>query len=218
MRAGALHVLTDETIQSRWTHEEIARLAAEGGADTIQLREKRERSTESLVALARAVARRIRPLGARLVVDDRVDVALLSGADGVHLGAGDADPATARARLGADAIVGVTVHDLDEAARAEGGPADYAGVGAVFGTSSKGARVGALGLDGLRAVAARLTLPVIAIGGIGPAEVASAIAAGAKGIAVLSSVACAPDPRAATRALRDALDRALAAPARREAE
>jgi len=212
--AGTLHVLTDETLQSRWTHEQIARMAAEGGADTIQLREKRVRSTDSLVAVARAITRSIRPLGVRLVIDDRVDVALLAGADGVHLGAGDCDTATARARLGPQAIIGVTVHDLERAGRAEREPADYAGVGAVFGTSSKGVRTGVLGLDGLREIAARLAQPVIAIGGIDPARVASVLAAGASGIAVLSSVVCAPDPRAATRALRDALDRAGAAPAR----
>jgi thiamine-phosphate pyrophosphorylase len=207
-----LHVLTDETLQSRWTHAEIARMAAECGADTIQLREKRERPVEEIVALARSIARDVAPFGARLVVDDRVEVALAAGA-GVHLGDGDCDPRRARERLGPAAIVGVTVHDEARAGRARREPVDYAGVGAVFGSSSKGgARIEPIGLAGLRSLVLSLApLPVVAIGGIEPRHVASVLAAGAAGIAVLSAVTCAADPRAATRALRAALDAAALA-------
>jgi thiamine-phosphate pyrophosphorylase len=126
------------------------------------------------------------------------------------VGEGDCDPEAARERLGPAAIVGVTVHDAARADRARSEPVSYAGVGAVFGTTSKGDRpVTALGLDGLAALAARMApLPTIAIGGIDPSRVRSILSAGAAGVAVLSWVVLAPDPREATRALRDALDRA----------
>ena len=134
-RIGRLHVLTDETLQRRFSHVELARLAARGGADTVQLREKLSRPTAELVRIARRVREVIEPFGARLVVDDRVDVARAAGA-GVHLGKTDMTARRARELLGRDAAIGGTANSLAEALQVASGPVDYLGVGPVFGTSS----------------------------------------------------------------------------------
>ena len=211
-RIGRLHVITDEVLQDRFSHAELARLAAEGGADVIQYREKRPLATRELVEAAAAVQDAISGSGAGLIVNDRVDVASVAGAD-VHLGRDDPDPAAARRLLGSGAVIGGTANSLEEARRAADGPVDYIGVGPVYGTTSKGDRAAPkLGLEHLAAIAAAVDKPVIAIGGIQAPNVAEVMAAGAHGIAVLSAVACRADPRAAAAEFRAALDAVLAEP------
>lgn len=206
---GRLHVLTDESLQDRFSHLELARLALEGGADVIQLREKRARGTAALVRLARQIREETERHGATLVVNDRVDVALASGTRAVHLGRDDLDPRLARERLGDDAIVGVTANGLEEARRVARLPVDYLGVGPVFGTSSKREPAPALGLDGLRAIVEAVDRPVVAIGNVTAERAGELIRAGAWGVAVLSAVVCRPDPLRETRRLREAVDEAL---------
>ena len=207
---GRLHVITDETVQDRFTHVELGALAAEGGADVVQLREKRVKGLNAQVRVACALRERLQGRGARLVVNDRVDVALASGAGGVHLGPRDEDPAQARRILGAQALIGVTANDRAMAVRWAEAPADYLGVGPVFGTSSKRNPAPALGLAELRAIVALARQPVIAIGNITPERVAEVLATGAWGVAVLSDVACAADPAQRTATFADAIRRALA--------
>jgi len=203
---GRLHVITDEVLQSRFTHAELARRAAEGGADAIQYREKRPLTTRELVEAATAAGRAIGGSGASLIVNDRVDVAAVAAAD-VHLGRDDLEPCAARSLLGAEAVIGGTANSLEEALRVAAEPVDYIGVGPVYGTTSKGDRAAPrMGLERLAEIAAAVPKPVIAIGGIQAENVAEVMAAGAHGIAVLSAVVCRDDPAAAARAFRDALD------------
>jgi len=207
---GRLHVITDETLQSDFSHVTLARLAAEGGADRIQYREKRPRSTRELVETARAMNEQAILGGAGLVINDRVDVAVAVGAGAVHLGRHDLDPGVARRILGAEVLIGRTANSLEEAIRVASGPVDYLGVGPVFGTHSKAAPPAELGLEGLRSIVEAVELPVIAIGNITEERVPLVMTAGVHGIAVLSAIVCAPDPLSETRRFRKSVDHAVA--------
>ena len=207
---GRLHVITDESLQDRFSHVELARLAARGGADTVQLREKRPRTTQELIRTARAMADALAGLSARVVVDDRVDVALAAGVPAVHLGPDDLDVALARRLLGPDALIGGTANSLEAALRVAATPVDYLGVGPVFGTRSKASPAPTLGLEGLRRIVEAVDKPVIAIGAISGERVRDVLEAGAYGVAVISAVVCRPDPMAAAAEFRRAIDEYLA--------
>jgi thiamine-phosphate pyrophosphorylase len=191
----------------------MAAAAAAGGATLLQLRIK-QGTTRDLVAAAREVAAALAGPGVPLVVNDRIDVALAIGADGVHVGMDDIEPETARDLLGPTAILGITVHHPQEAAAVRAGVPTYAGLGPIFPTSSKSVADAPLGLSGLGhligATRARHPgLPCCAIAGIDHRNAASVIGAGADGIAVISDIFMAEDVRAATRRLRDIVDLAL---------
>jgi thiamine-phosphate pyrophosphorylase len=203
---GRLHVITDLVLQDRFSHADLARLAASGGADAVQFREKRAWPTRALVEVAAAMRRVLEGTGTCLVVDDRVDVAIAAGARAVHLGRDDLDVATARRLLGAEALIGGTANSLGEAIRVAATDVDYLGVGPVFGTVSKANPAPPLGVDGLRAIAAAVAKPVIAIGSVTAGRVRSVLDAGAHGVAVISAVVCQADPAAAVRELRGAID------------
>jgi thiamine-phosphate pyrophosphorylase len=188
---------------------EMAEAAARGGATLLQYRDK-SGSTRSLIEAAGEIGRALAPCNVPLLINDRVDVALAAGCAGVHVGAEDMAVADARRLLGPDAIVGCTVHSADEADRVSGGILDYASVGGVFATASKHNPHAPIGLEGMRALIARLPdLPVCAIAGIDHDNAADVIAAGADGIAVISDVFMADDVTAATRRLRRIVDAAL---------
>lgn len=201
---GRFHVVTDAFLQRRWSHAEVARHAAEGGADVVQFREKHIHSTAQLARLARAVQRAL-PETVQLIVNDRVDVAAEIDAHGVHLGRDDLAIETAR-RLLPRAIIGGTANNLHEASRCAQQPLDYIGAGPVFGTRSKSNPAPPLGLEGLAAIVRAVRCPVIAIGDITPERVAAVLETGAHGIAVLSGVVCCDDPVAAAARYREALD------------
>ena len=206
---GRLHVITDEQLQSRYSHAQLAALAAAGGADVVQFREKRPRATRELIETARAIQAAIGEAPTALLIDDRVDVAAATDA-AVHLGRDDLPPDIARRLLGPHAIIGGTANSLDEAQRVAAQPVDYLGVGPVFGTASKGDRAAPmLGLDALREIVQAVDKPVIAIGSITADNAASVLETGAHGVAVLSAVVCAAAPQAATQEIRAAIDRAL---------
>ncbi|HXV76534.1 MAG TPA: thiamine phosphate synthase [Candidatus Polarisedimenticolaceae bacterium] len=209
---GRLHVITDETVQTRWSHVELARAAALGGADRVQYREKRPRTTRELVETARRIRRALDGTAARLVLNDRIDVAVAAGAGAVHLGRDDLDPAIARRLVGDSMRIGATANDLEQALRAARLPVDYLGVGPVFGTRSKTAPAPALGLVRLAEIVRAVPLPVIAIGNITVDHVAAVLATGVHGIAVLSAIACAHDPREATSGFARAIDHARSGP------
>ena len=133
---GHLHVITDESIQNRFTHVEIAEAAIAGGTDTIQFRDK-SLSTRKLIETAEALRAVCASSGVPLIINDRADIALAVDADGVHLGRGDLPVATARNLLGPDKIVGGTAGTLEEAIEAERAGADYVGFGHIYPTSSK---------------------------------------------------------------------------------
>lgn len=149
-----------------------------------------------------------RPLGIPVIINDRVDVAIAVGADGVHVGQSDIPARLVRQMIGPDKILGVSTKSPAEAAKAAADGADYIGVGAVFPTSTKDSSV--VGLDGLREACA-VGVPAVAIGGVGVHNATDVIATGVDGLAVVSAVFAAPDVEAATRELRQAVDLALAA-------
>jgi thiamine-phosphate pyrophosphorylase len=199
-------VITDVTLQDRHSHVELARLAAAGGADAVQFREKRSWTTRTLSETATLMRRALDGTVVCLVVDDRVDVALAAGVRAVHLGRDDLDVATARRALGRDALIGGTANSLAEAVRVGATDVDYLGVGPVFGTRSKANPAPPLGVDGFRAIVEAVSKPIIAIGSITPDRIPAVLDAGAHGIAVISAVVCQDDPAAATRAFREAID------------
>jgi len=197
-RIGRLHVLTDFTFQQRLTHAEMADAAIRGGADVIQFRQKAG-SIRDILANASEVAEVCRAGGATLLVDDRVDVALAVGADGVHLGQTDMPLAEARKVLGDDAIIGITAPSIAEARDAEAGGADYIGFGPVYPTRSKANPSSVKGLEGVLEMANSVDLPIIGIAGITARRCADVLRAGAHGVAVMTAISCADDPEEATR-------------------
>jgi thiamine-phosphate pyrophosphorylase len=194
---AGLHVLADDDPRWRWSPVEQARAACDGGAAVVQLRAKRATDRQAL-AWGEAIREATRRAGARFVVNDRFDLALALEADGVHLGQQDLPPARVRAAAGAKLALGRSTHDEAELARACAEPIDYVAFGPVFGTTSKETPHAARGLDALAAAVARVApRPLVAIGGIDAAQVGAVLAAGARGVAVLSAVAGANDPAAA---------------------
>ncbi len=208
---GRLHVITDEVLQDQFTHAELAAAAAAGGADVIQYREKRPISTREMIRVTGLMSLACEDLGASLLIDDRVDVAVAVGATAVHLGREDLPTEVARQILGPDAIIGGTANAVEEAVKVARQPVDYLGVGPVFGTTSKGNRAAPmLGLDRFAEICAAVDKPVIGIGNITIDRVADVLAAGAYGVAVLSAVVCQDDPQESCRAFANEIARALA--------
>lgn len=192
----------------------LARLLAEGGATLVQLRDKTS-DTRRMIEKARAIKAALAPLNIPFVINDRVDVALAARADGVHVGPDDMAPADARALLGPEAIIGVSIKNTAAAEAAPVGVFDYAGVGGVYATLSKQQDNPPIGPEGLARIAAVLrrrapNVPVVGIAGIDAGNAAAVIAAGADGVAVISALSFAPDPAAAARALRVVVDGMLA--------
>jgi thiamine-phosphate pyrophosphorylase len=197
-----LYVITDETIAGGRSHAEIAQLAVLGGAGIIQLRDK-GRSCAELAAVGREIAAITRKAGAVFIVNDRLDVAMTCGADGVHLGQGDLRVDTARQLAPPGFIIGVSVSTAEEAEEAEREGADYVALSPTFSTASKDNAGPGYGLDRLREIRHAVSIPVIAIGGINRQNAGDVIAAGADGIAVISAVVGNPDITAAARELKD---------------
>jgi thiamine-phosphate pyrophosphorylase len=197
---------------------ELARLCAEGGATLIQLRDKIS-ETRAMVDEARAIKKALTPFSVPFVVNDRVDVALAAGTDGVHLGQDDMAVADARRLLGPGAIIGLSVKNVNEAQAAPIELIDYVGSGGVYVTLSKQQKNLPIGPDGLARIIAVLSrrahernkeLPVCGIAGIDAGNAGAVIAAGAGGVAVISALSLDPDPAAAARALRQVVDAMLA--------
>lgn len=208
---GRLHVLLGDTPGDPWQRSlaEVAEAAFEGGADTLQLRDKEQASTgQKLLRVAKlcAIAQRCNK---QVLINDAVDVALASEANGVHLGKEDMPLRHARRLLGATGWLGATCRNREELDQALADGADYVGVGPVFATGSKALDAKPLGIEGFARLAKHTPLPVIAIGGITPSAAGELIRAGAYGVAVLSAVAHAQDVAAAARMFADAIAKEL---------
>jgi len=201
-----LYVITDEIIGKGRTHAEIARLAIAGGADAIQFRDKSCAGSEQVRILCE-ITRRSSTL---FIVNDRLDVALACGADGVHLGQGDLRIDVARQIAPSGFIIGVSVSTIEEAVQAEREGADYVALSPTFSTGSKPDAGPGQGLGMLREIRENVSVPVIAIGGIHRENIPAVIAAGADGIAVISAVVGAPDITAAARDLKNLILRSKA--------
>jgi len=187
-----LYPITDRGI-SGLSHADQVEALCRGGASIVQLREKHLSPRDFLVAAENAL-RIARASGARLIINDRIDIALALGADGVHLGQTDLPPAAARRLLGDRAIVGYSTHSLAQAKAAAQLPVDYIAIGPVFPTTSKINPDPVVGLDLLkRARAITGSIPLVAIGGINGANASSAIDAGADAVAVISTLLSDPE-------------------------
>ena len=204
-----LQVITDEEIQDRRSHVEIAREALRGGADAIQFREKRPWTTRELMDVAGLMLDEARHHDALLIVDDRVDVARAVGAPAVHLGRNDLDVPTAREILGSDAIIGGTANSFEEAEHVWQSDIDYIGVGPIYGTRTKRNPAPDMGLETLARICDACPVPVVAIGSITAERIPEVLAAGAHGVAVVSAIVAAEDIEAAARHCVDAIESAL---------
>lgn len=211
-----LYLVTDRGLAGDRPLEEVVLAAVEGGAGVVQLREK-ELATRAFVESARRLKALLEPRGIPLIVNDRVDVALAAGADGVHLGQEDMAYPDARALLGPDAIIGLSVETPEDVREAEGFDVDYLGVSPIFPTPTKTDTEGAWGLDGLAEVRRMSRHRLVAIGGLNATNAADAIRAGADAVAVVSAICAAADPHRAAEELAAVVDAALAdrEPARR---
>lgn len=182
-----LYAITDARLTKLSHAEQVLRLSL-GGARLIQLREKHAEARE-FFAEAEAALRVARSRGVRLIINDRVDVALALGADGVHLGQDDLPPEAARSILGERAIIGFSTHNIEQAEAAARLPIDYLAIGPVFATSSKENPDPLVGLDGLKRVRRAVpNLPLVAIGGITPENAQETMDAGADSLAVISAL------------------------------
>lgn len=180
---------------------EVVLAAVAGGATAVQLRWK-EHTTRAFVEEARALVAELRPRGVPVIVNDRVDVALAAGADGVHVGQDDMHPEDVRRLVGEDLLVGLSVTSAADARALDPALVDYAGVGPVFATGSKPDAAPPLGLDGTREAVALLgAVPAVAIGGITLENARAVMDTGVGGLAVISAICAADDPRAAATAL-----------------
>jgi len=204
-----LYVITDEGLSNGRSHAELAKLACEGGADVIQLRDKKMGKDEQLRA-ARDIRRVTSLHGVLFFVNDHVDIAVASEADGVHLGQSDMKLMDA-VKVAGDMLIGISVSSLDEALAAEAGGADYIGVGPVFDTSSKDDAGAGVGLGVLAEIRRSVRIPIVAIGGINEKNAASVISAGADGIAVISAVVSQNDVRKAAKELKNIVNGAVKA-------
>ena len=198
LASARLYVLVTQAIARR-PAEEAAQLALRGGADIIQLREK-ELSDREYLDLARRIGRLVRDAKKLFIVNDRVAIARLAGADGVHLGQDDLPAKAARKILGPDAIIGVSTHNIAQARQAVDDGADYIGVGPIYPTRTRGYETG-VGTAYIReVVAANISLPFFAIGSVNLENLGEVLSAGATRVAVSSAIIGASDISAAAAA------------------
>ena len=202
-----LYAVTDRTWLGGRTLAECVQQAVDGGATFVQLREK-EASHEEIAALARELLPICRKAGVPFVIDDEVEIAIEVGADGVHVGQDDMACERARALLGPDAIVGVSAQTVEQALDAQAAGADYLGVGALIPTPTKPDAVDVT-FDELCAICAAVDIPVVGIGGLNKNTVEHLRGSGADGAAVVSAIFAADDCEAATRELRDVMERVI---------
>jgi thiamine-phosphate pyrophosphorylase len=204
-----LYVICDADVCARagWTLPDFAFACLDGGATLLQLRAKRLASGP-FFDQATAVVRRADAARATVIVNDRADLARLSGAAGVHVGQDDLSAAQARALVGPDAIVGLSTHTADQLDAALREPVSYVAMGPVFGTVTKDTGYETIGLEAVRVAAARAAahgMPLVAIGGITLARARAVIDAGAQSVAVISDLLVMGDPRSRVREFLDKL-------------
>jgi thiamine-phosphate pyrophosphorylase len=199
----SLYLVTDRPLLGGRSLEAVVEAAVRGGVTVVQLREK-ECSTREYLDLGWHLKKLLEPFGVPLIIDDRVDVALAVGA-GVHVGQSDMPFHEARRLLGPDAIVGLTVDTFDDALEAATWDVDYLGISPVFPTPTKTDTGPAWGLDGVVRLRRASQHVLIGIGGINAGNAADVIRAGADGVAVVSALCTASDPREAARELAAAV-------------
>ncbi len=207
LAAARLYVLVTSALASG-SPEEVTERAVNGGAQVIQLREKSMEGRE-LSALSERLRKITTAVGALLIVNDRIEVAALCGADGVHLGQGDIPPTQARRFLGPDALIGLSTHAIEEARNAAEEGADYIGVGPIFPTRTKEHRH-AVGLGYISDAMRATDLPAFAIGSVNRETIDAVLEAGATRVAICTGVIAAEDVEAAAKFFRERVDRNMA--------
>ncbi|CAM3523024.1 thiamine phosphate synthase [Halomonas lysinitropha] len=195
----SLYLITDRGRCAGLGLVETVMAAVRGGVTMVQLRDKQARDAE-LIDQARQLKTALAGSGVPLIINDRLEVALACGADGLHIGQDDGDVARARGALGSEAILGLSVQTHEQMVRVDAEHLDYLGLGPVFATPSKHDHAEPLGFEGLASLVAASPLPTVAIGGLKAEHVAATHQAGAQGLAVVSAICGAPDPEAAARA------------------
>lgn len=206
-RDWRVYVITEARPERGRSHRNVAESALRGGATALQLRMKDD-PARLLVEVGQSLLPLCRAAGVPLVINDRVDVALVIGADGAHVGQDDLPAGPVRALLGPDRVLGVSASTVEEAVAAWRAGADYVGVGPVYRTTTKADAGEPVGLDRIREISRAVPIPVVGIGGITPETAAEVIRAGAAGVAVITAVSLADDMVEATRRLREAVDAA----------
>ena len=199
-----LYFVTDRELMSCDTVEQSVELAIDGGASVVQLREKNLSSREFYETALR-VLEITKPRGVPLIINDRLDICLAAGADGVHLGQSDIPCKIAREILGADKIIGVSSHNPAEAAQAQADGADYLGVGAAFCTSTK-SNTTPVTPETIREIREAVSLPFVVIGGVNEKNISQLYGLGINGAAVVSAICAKPDITAAAREMRKAAE------------
>jgi thiamine-phosphate pyrophosphorylase len=202
----SLYLVTDRRLAKGRSTLDIVRAAVQGGVTCVQLREK-NRPTREFIAEALTIRAFLKARGFASIINDRVDIALAVGADGVHLGQTDMPLDMARALVGNSMLIGISVESLEEAVQAEAGGADYLGISPIYPTPTKTDTAPPLGLQGLRAIRHAVSLPLVGIGGLNLQNAAPVIQHGADGIAVVSAIVAAADPQQAARQLRQEIIR-----------
>jgi thiamine-phosphate pyrophosphorylase len=192
-----LYVILDRSVAGGRDLPDLLGAVLAGGCRLVQLREK-TMPLDDLLAVARRLARQCRDADARFIVNDRADLALACGADGLHVGQDDLPAREARALLRPRMILVVSTHDPEQARRAAADGADYVAVGSIFPTTTK-AGFQLVGTDLIRRVRPEVSVPLIGIGGITADNASAVLGAGADGVAVISAVCAAADPEASTR-------------------
>jgi thiamine-phosphate pyrophosphorylase len=200
-----IYPVTCEKLSAGRTNLEVLRAVIDGGARIVQLREK-ECSTRTLYRTAEAFRAETAKAGVLLIINDRIDVALAVGADGVHLGQDDL-PIPAARRLAPQLIIGASTHSREEAVRAEREGADYVNIGPLFPTGTKAGIVHPLGPEAIRTIRPALTVPFTVMGGITASNLDLVLQQGARRIAMVTAITMAPDIAATVRFLRERMAR-----------
>ncbi len=205
----SLYLVTDRDLSLGRETVNIVRAAITGGVTCVQLREK-HCATREFIEEARIIRQLLDTLATKipLIINDRIDVALAIGADGVHLGQTDMHLADARRLVGSSLLIGISAESVEDALRAEAEGADYIGISPVFTTSTKNDIAPPLGLEGIRQIRAAVSLPLVGIGGINQENVIEVIRAGVDGVAVVSAIVSAACPRKAASALKQQIQSA----------
>ena len=197
--AYRLCLVTDRALAHGRPLVEVVMRAVMGGVTMVQLREKTA-TTRVFVEEARALKAVLAGRGVPLIVNDRADIALAIGADGVHVGQTDLPVEAVRAIIGPDRLIGLSITDAEQIARADAGAADYLGIGPLHPQKTKGDAAAPLGLGGFAKLRRLTSKPVLAIGGVKPEDVPLLVEEGATGVAVVSAIMAAEDPESAARA------------------
>ena len=197
----SLYLVTDRSLSLGRATAEIVRAAVKGGVTCVQLREK-HCSTREFINEARRIKEELTIAGIPLIINDRLDVALAVGAEGIHLGQSDMHITDARRLVGNSMLIGISAESLDDAILAEAEGADYIGISPVFTTPTKTDTAAPLGLDGIRRIRAAVSLPLVGIGGLNQGNVPDVLRAGADGVAVVSAIVASACPQSAAAALK----------------